>query len=271
MSLKLSNFLTALNHLCDRQITNSSEYGAEFGSFSDNKLDKIIVKGVVVTPYVTLRALHFMSEKKVNLAVSVLSLPLFGSQLPLSEKNFELLRSLVLNDIRTVTLSKNWVYSIDDGISYFLKTLGFKKIEKIDITLPSSQSFTAITIPEVNFEDFLSSLNHLTNNWFALQNSPKNSDFTFIFSENDLSLIDLQSLKKEGVESILGFAYNSEKARFLKQYKLNRLILPFIDFLNIALRKFSQVLQLEIGESVYFYSQESEHLLNTKSMKDKTF
>jgi len=270
MSLTLSNFLTALNHLCDRQITNSSEYGAEFGSFSDNKLNKVNVKGVVVTPYATLRALHFMSEKKVNLAVSVLPLPLFGSQLPLSEKNFELLRSLVFNDIRTVTLSKNWAYSINDGISYFLRTLGFKRIEKTEITLPSSRSFTAITIPEVKFEDFLSSLSHSTNNWFALQNSPKNSEFTFIFSENDLSLIDLQSLKKEGIESILSFAFDSEKSRFLKQCKLNHLILPFIDFLNIALRKFSQVLQLEIGESVYFYSQESEHLLNAKNVQDKT-
>ena len=266
MPLKLSNFLTTLNHLCDHQITNSSEYGAEFGSFSDNKLDKTNVKGVVVTPYMTLRALHFMSEKKANLAVSVLPLPLFESQLPLSEKNFELLRSLVSNDIRTVTLSKNWAYSTNEGISYFLRTLGFKRIEKIEITLPSSQFFTAITIPEVNFKDFLSSLSHLTNNWFALQNSPKDSEFTFIFSENDLSLIDLQSLKKEGVENILSFAFNSEQARFLKQYKLNHLILPFIDFLNIALRKFSQVLQLEIGESVYFYSQDSEHFLNIKSI-----
>lgn len=271
MPLKLSNFLTALNHLCDHQITNSSGYGAEFGSFSDNKLDKTNVKGVVVTPYVTLRALHFMSEKKVNLAVSVLPLPLFESQLPLSEKNFESLRSLVSNGIRTVTLSKNWAYSTNDGISYFLQTLGFKRVEKIEITLPSSQSFSAITIPEINFEDFLSSLSHLTNNWFALQNSPKDSEFTFIFSENDLSLIDLQSLKKEGVENILSFAFNSEKARFLKQYKLNHLTLPFIDFLNISLRKFSQVLQLEIGESVYFYSQESEHFLNAKSIQDKTF
>jgi len=256
----LDVFLKSLKNICDYEIYSSHDFGVEFGYSNPLRIKSTPVRGVLVTPFLTLHSINYMIEHKLNFALTILPLPIFrGRAHKLTDIEYELLRALTNNNIGTLRLPLKWAYT--SGFSYFLQTLGFNSLTHETISKSSDQDFYLWSIPAISFGDFLSTLSHLTNNWYALpvtEQAPK-----FIIVENEISLEteDLYLLKNNDVSTIFSFVIDSRNLQRYKEEKLNILFLHFVDFLNIALRKFSQMLQLEIKTKVVFQPQKSISLI----------
>ncbi|MHA2357531.1 MAG: hypothetical protein ACXABK_02025 [Candidatus Heimdallarchaeaceae archaeon] len=70
MAKSLSEILASLQNLCDKEISQLTKFGIEFGTYSQKVIDATNVKNIVVSPFVDLKLLHFMNENNANLAVT---------------------------------------------------------------------------------------------------------------------------------------------------------------------------------------------------------
>ncbi|MHA2254527.1 MAG: hypothetical protein ACXAAM_00455 [Candidatus Heimdallarchaeaceae archaeon] len=104
MTKTLEEIVASLKNLTDKEVYQSSDFGIEFGTYAPRVLSAINVKSIVVSPFVNLKLIHFMNENKANLSMTVLPLPFTTSNFPLSESNFEILRSLVTNKVSNILL-----------------------------------------------------------------------------------------------------------------------------------------------------------------------
>jgi len=166
-----------------------------------------------------------------------------------------MMKSLIHNNIKTIDLSEQWIYSQKGGFSYLLQTLGFAKIEYTKMNLSTEKTINNWSISSIRFNDFITSLSHLTKHWIAYPLAPEDVEMSFIFDNQSLSRSELEEIKKKGISNIIGFSFDSRKLHLYQKYKMNFLYIPFIEFYNVSLRKFSQVLQLETNEQVLFYAQ----------------
>lgn len=254
MSKTLVEISEKLTELVDKEVSQSKDFGLEFGTFSQEKLKATVVKNIVVSPYMNLKLVHFMNENDANLIVTIQPLSLIEKGFPLSERDFELLKALIQNNLRTFKLSDEWVFSQNGGLIYFLQTLGITKFSSNKITSPS-KFINYWSLPSVKFKDFLSSLTHLCKNWNAYSYS--NDEPLKIVLENlEFDEEEISLLKEQDVNTIISFKNNSRKTKLYQEHRMNFLFIPFIDYCNIALRKFSQILQLKTETKVIFYPQE---------------
>ena len=266
MTITLDAVLKSLESLCDKEVYQTSDFGIEFGTFAPEKIKSSNVKCITVSPFVNLKLIHFMNENKSNLTITGIPLSFRENRFPLSEIDFEMLKSLVSNNIKTINLSESWIYSQKGGFSYLLQTLGFTKIDYTLLKLSTEKTISNWSVPSIRFNDFITSLSHLTKNWLAYSLAPEDIEMSFVFDNQSLSQFDMEEIRKKGISNIIGFAFDSRKLHLLQKYKMNYLYIPFIEFYNIALRKFSQVLQLETNEQVLFYAQKDVEWITDKSI-----
>ncbi|MCG3216273.1 MAG: hypothetical protein KAS63_06115 [Candidatus Heimdallarchaeota archaeon] len=266
----LESILQSVESICDKEVYRSSDFGIEFGTFAPDKIKATNIKGIIVSPFLNLKLIHYMNENKSNLAITGLPLPFTDNSFPLSERDFEMMKSLITNNLRTISLSKKWIYSPNGGITYFLQTLGITKIDHSNINLISGKTLNSWSIPDIKFHDFLASLTHLTKDWLAYSLAPEDVEMSFVLEKQTLTDSELREIKNEGISNIVGFAIDSRKIHSYRKHKMNFLFIPFIDFYNISLRKFSQVLQLETNEKVLFYAQTEAKWLNYQNIQNKS-
>ena len=266
MTITLDGILKSLESLCDKEVCQASDFGIEFGTYAPEKIKSSNVKCITVSPFVNLKLIHFMNENKSNLAITGIPLSFRDNHFPLSEIDFEMMKSLVNNNIKTINLSEPWIHSQKGGFSYLLQTLGFTKIGYTSMKLSSEKTISNWSIPSIRFNDFITSLSHLTKNWLSYSLAPEESEMSFVFDNQSLSQFDIEEIKKRGISNLVGFAFDSRKLQQFQKYKMNYLYIPFIEFYNISLRKFSQVLQLETNEQVLFYAQKNVEWITDKKI-----
>ncbi|MCG3220308.1 MAG: Nif3-like dinuclear metal center hexameric protein [Candidatus Heimdallarchaeota archaeon] len=265
MTKTLEEIIASLRNLTDKEVYQSSDFGIEFGTYAPRVLSAINVKSIVVSPFVNLRLIHFMNENKANLVLTVLPLPFTTKNFPLSESNFEILRSLVTNNIKTIKLPEKWIYAKNGSFKYFVQTLGISKIEPFNLTLNSEKTIPYWNLPNLSFEDFLSSLSHSNKKWLTYPYAPGDSKLSIVLERHSFSQNDFEQLKKNNISTILSFNLDTRRAHEYQKHKINYVFIPFLDYCNISLRKFSQILQLETNEKVLFYPHET---INWKSYEE---
>ena len=266
MTITLDAVLKSLESICDKEVHQASDFGIEFGTYTPEKIKSSNVKCITVTPYVNLKLIHFMNENKSNLAITGLPLSFRNNSFPLSEIDFEMLKSLVNNNIKTINLSENWIHSQKGGFSYLLQTLGFTKIDYAKINLSTGNTLSNWSISSMKFNDFITSLSHLTKNWLAYALAPEDTEISFVSDNQSLSRSEIEEIKKKGISNIVAFSFDSRNLRLYQKCKMNFLYIPFIEFYNISLRKFSQVLQLETNEQVLFYAHKDIDWISKNSI-----
>ena len=261
MTKSLDEILDLVANVCDRETKQSNNFGIEFGTFSPHKLKATIVKCMVVSPIMNLKLVHFMNENKANVAITLLPLSITENEFPLSEVDFELLKSLIINNIKTIRLPLEWLYSIKGSFPYFLQTLGFNTFENKTFISKDDQKLAIWNLPELNFQDFLSSLSHLNKKWVTYAFGSPEKELSFILENKKFLSSDIRSLQEHGVNTIVSFNLDSSSIHLYQKNKINLLFIPFMDYCNTALRKFAQVLQLETNEKVLFHHFEAKKWL----------
>jgi len=269
MAKSLEDVVNSLRNLCDKEIYQKDDFGIEFGTYSPIKTQSTNVKKIVVSPFVNLKLTHFMNDNKANLAITVLPLSIVKNKFPLSERDFELLRSLVLNNLKTARLPEDWLYISKGAFLYFLQTLGISKTKQEIISLNSEREIPRWVLSSIIYDDFLNSLSHLCKKWITYSYAPENIEISLIIEKNSFTLEEINSLKENGVNTILSFALDSRNVPLYKEKKMNIIYLPFLDYCNLSLRKFSQLLQLESDVNTLFYPQETDTWLSYKELKNK--
>jgi hypothetical protein len=217
-----------------------------------------------------LKLVHFMKENNATLAITMLPLTITETTFPLSERDFELLKALITNNIKTMRLPEEWIYSLKGSFAYFLQTLGLSNSSTTELTNISDSPLIAWSLQSMSFGDFLTNLGHLNKRWISYSFAPEDSDLSLIIERKDFSTEELKLLQKEGVNTVVSFKVDSRKIPLYQKHKLNLIYIPFLDYCNIALRKFAQVLQLEVGEQVLFYASESRDWMGYVDYQNKT-
>ena len=267
MTKTIEEIVISLRNLVDKQVSQSSDFGVEFGTYALRVLSAINVKNIVVSPLVNLKLIHYMNENKSILVLTVLPLPFTTKNFPLSESNFEILRSLVSNNIKTIRLPEEWIYAKNGSFKYFVQTLGISKIETSNLSLNNEKSVPCWSLSDLTFEDFLSSLSHSNKKWLSYSYAPSDSKLSVVIEEESFSQNDYEQLKKNDVSTILSFTLDTRKAHEYQKYKINYIFIPFLDYCNISLRKFSQILQLETNEKVLFFPHETTRWNSYEELK----
>ena len=108
---------------------------------------------------------------------------------------------------------------------------------------------------------------HLTKGCSVFHNVAEAQSSSFVLEYQQLSEEELIRLKKEGVTTIIGFNLDSKRLKKFQENNLNFLFIPIQDYSNIALRKFSQLLQMKVDQKVIFQPQE---IVNWISAEDLT-
>ncbi|MHA1396557.1 MAG: hypothetical protein ACTSSG_07705 [Candidatus Heimdallarchaeaceae archaeon] len=256
MNSTLDDIIQKMNQLVDKEVLKDEGFGLEFGTFTIEKLKATSIKSIVVSSQMSLKLVHFMNETNSNLAITILPLPVLESSFPLSEKNFELLKALVSNNLRTFRLTEGWLFSSRGSFIYFLHTLGISKLDYSCLDFGPNLTLNTWTVPHLSFDDFLTSLSHHSKNWVAYSYNRNSAPLRFIMEKQNFTTKDLKTLKKEGINVVVSYVNDSKRMRFFQEAKVNFLFIPFTEYCNIALRKFSQILQLELNEKVLFYPHE---------------
>ncbi|MHA1198548.1 MAG: hypothetical protein ACTSQF_04255 [Candidatus Heimdallarchaeaceae archaeon] len=269
MTKSLDEILNSLGDICDKEVKNAENFGIEFGTFSPHKLKATNVKCIVTSPAMNLKLVHFMKENNATLAVNLIPLSITQTNFPLIEKEFELLKALVTNNIKTILLPDQWIYSLQGSFAYFLQTLGLTNTNADEITGIAGSSIINWKIQSMSFNDFLANLGHLNKKWLAYPFASEDSNLSFILERGDLSSKELELLRQEGVNTIVSFKIDSKKIPMYQNSKLNLIYIPYVDYCNIALRKFAQVLQLEVGEQVLFQPFETKEGINYNDYQNK--
>ncbi len=269
MTKSLDEILSSVANVCDRETKQSKGFGIEFGTYSAHKLKATNVKCMVVSPLMNLKLVHFMNENKANVAVNLLPLSILENEFPLSEVDFELLRTLIINNIKTIRIPLEWLYSIKGSFPYFLQTLGFNTIENSSYTTKSDKKQIIWNLSEMNFQDFLSSLGHLNKKWIAHAFGQAEDKLSFMLENEKLSISDIRDLKESGVNTIVSFSLDSSSIPVYQRNRMNFLFIPFVDYCNIALRKFAQILQLETNEKVLFHPFETKEWMGYQDLHER--
>ena len=262
MTKSLAEIIDSLSNICDKEVKNSKSFGIEFGSFSQHKLEAIQVKCIVTSPVMNLKLVHFMKENNATLAINLLPLSITETPFPLSERDFELLKALVTNNIKTVRLPDEWIYALQGSFAYFLQTLGLSGSITTELTGVLENPLVSWEIKSMSFDDFLTNLGHLNKKWLAYHFAPKDSNLSFVLERDDFTERELEILQKEGVNTVVSFKIDSKRIPLFQKNRINLIYIPVIDYCNIALRKFAQVLQLELGEKVLFHPHETKEWIN---------
>ena len=269
MTKSLDEILESVANVCDRETKISKDFVIEFGTFSLHKLKATNVKCIAVSPLMNLKLVHFMNENKANVAVTLLPLSIIENEFPLSEIDFELLRSLITNNIKTIRLPHKWLYSIKGSFPYFLQTLGLNKMDYSSLVTDTDKKLTIWNLPEMSFQDFFASLSHLNKKWIAHTFGQPESKLSFVLEDEKFSSSDFQDLKEAGINTIVSFSLDSSSIPIYQKNRMNFLFIPFIDYSNIALRKFAQVLQLETNEKVLFHPFEAKEWIGYQDLEKR--
>jgi len=256
MKKTLDEILTLLSSMCDKDVIRSKGFGIEFGTYAEKVTKSTIVKTIFVSTFANLRLMHSMNENKSNLVITIMPLSIIENGFPLSERDFELLRSLTTSNIKTMSLSNSWLYSQNGAFVYFLQTLGINQFKQGKVSLSPGNNIYCWNTIEISFKDFLANLSHLTKRWTAFNNTSEDKSECFVLERQGLSWEELKKLKKEGVTTVVSFNLDSKRLKEYTQNKMNFLFIPIQDFCNVALRKFSQLLQMKVEQKVIFYPQE---------------
>ncbi len=270
MTKSLDEILISLEDICDKDVRNSENFGIEFGTYSPQKLKATSIKCIVTSPLMNLKLVHFMKENGANLAITLLPLSITETKFPLSERDFELLKALINNNIKTIQLPDEWIHSIKGSCAYFLQTLGLTNAQTNDIPGIFKLPIINWKIPSMSFNDFLANLGHLNKKWISYSFASEDSNLSFILEREELSSKELDLLRSEGVNTIMSFKIDSKKIPLYSSSKMNFIYIPYIDYCNIALRKFTQILQLEVGEQVLFHPLETKDGKNYYDYQNKT-
>ena len=269
MTKSLDEILDSLNNICDREVKNSEQYGIEFGTFSPNKLSATHIKCIVTSPAMNLKLVHFMKENNATLAITLLPLVITQKSFPLSESNFELLKALIANNIKTIRLPDEWIYSQQGSFPYFMQTLGLSDSSASEISGILDSPLLNWVVQSLSFNDFLTNLSHLNKKWLAYPFAQEATNLSFILEKEDFSERELELLHEEGINTIIGFKINSKKIPLYQKHKMNLIYISYNDYCNIALRKFAQVLQLEVGEKVLFYPFDTKNWISYTEHQNK--
>ena len=267
MTKTLDEILKILSSMCDKEVIQSKDFGIEFGTYAEKITKATIVKSIFVSEYTNFKLVHAMNEHKSTLAITIFPLSIIESGFPLSERDFELMRSLTTNNIKTISLSTNWLYSHNGAFGYFLQTLGVNQYKQNKVLVSQGANVYRWDIESISFKDFLASLSHLTKRWSVFHNVAEAQSSSFVLEYQQLSDEELIRLKKEGVTTIIGFNLDSKRLKKFQENNLNFLFIPIQDYSNIALRKFSQLLQMKVDQKVIFQPQE---IVNWISAEDLT-
>jgi hypothetical protein len=265
MKKTLDEILTLLSSMCHKDVIRSKDFGIEFGTYAEKVTKSTIIKTIFVSTFANLRLIHSMNEKKSNLVITIMPLSIIETGFPLSERDFELLRSLTTNNIKTMSLSNSWLYSQNGAFAYFLQTLGINQFSQDRVSLSAGNTTYLWNTSGISFKDFLANLSHLTKRWTAFNNTSKDKSECFVLETQELSWQELKRLKKEGATTVVSFNLDSKRLKKYQQNKMNFLFIPIQDFCNVALRKFSQLLQMKVEQKVIFYPQE---IVNWTSAND---
>ncbi|MHA1687378.1 MAG: hypothetical protein ACTSYD_13420 [Candidatus Heimdallarchaeaceae archaeon] len=263
MAVSPAFLINVLSTLLNTDSYNYLGFGLEFGSSSEERFQHPLLNGIVVSPFVNLKLAVFMKKQRLNAAVTILPLSLLSTNPPFSAENYELLRSFVTNDYMTFVLSKQWLYSPIGAMDYFMQTLSISNLRSNILDLSDKDQIVIWDTEDLTPNDFLSSLSLLTRKWFAYPSSSK-SLTPFVLWPKSLSSDDITKLRNEGVKTIFSFVYDSAIVRYFKHSQITYIFLDFWEFCNIALRKFAQILQLEVDIPVYHFSQDFPIWLSAK-------
>ena len=100
--------------------------------------------------------------------------------------------------------------------------------------------------------------------------APENAEISLVLEKDFFNLDEIKLLKENGVNTIISFALDSRNLQLYKDNKMNILYLPFLDYCNLSLRKFSQLLHLESDVNTSFCPQEADSWLSYKELKAKS-
>jgi len=269
MTKSLDEILVSLRNICDKEVIDSVNFGIEFGTYSEHKLKATNVKCIITSPLMNLKLVHFMKDNNALLAITLLPLSITQTKFPLSERDFELLKALVTNNIKTIHLPEEWIYSQKGSFAYFLQTLGLTNVNAIELTRNDAFPLIKWDTQNITFDDYLTNLSHLNKNWFAYPFAHDDSNLSMVLERNSFSSTQLEFLQNEGVNTIISFKIDSIKLPLYQNSKMNFIYVPFVDYCNIALRKFAQILQLEVGEQVLFQPFETKGGLTYQELHNK--
>ena len=263
MAISPASLIKILNTLLNTDLYRYPGFGLEFGISSEDKLQHSSLHGIVVSPFVNLKLAVFMKKQRLNAAISILPFPVLSSNPPFSTENYELLRSFVTNDYTTFVLSEQWIYSPVGAMNYFMQTLSISNLKSKILDLSEEDQVTIWETNDLSPDDFLSTLSLLSSKWFAYLSSSKLLS-PFVLWPKSLSFKDITRLKSEGVRTVFSFVYDSASIRHFKHSQMTYIFLDVWEFCNIALRKFAQVLQLEVDVPVFHFPQELPTWVSSK-------
>ena len=203
MTKLLDEILVSLRNICDKEVIDSENFGIEFGTYSEHKLKATNVKCIITSPIMNLKLVHFMKDNNASLAITLLPLSITQTKFPLSERDFELLKALVTNNIKTIHLPEEWIYSQKGSFAYFLQTLGLTNVTATELTKIDAFPLIKWDTQNIAFGDYLTNLSHLNKNWFAYPFAHDDSNLSMVLERNSFSSTQLEFLQNEGVNTIL--------------------------------------------------------------------
>ncbi len=254
MNINVDTLLENIKQLCDPVVNHSPSFGVEFGSHSLDHLKRKKVSGVAVSSFINLHLFHFMKENGLNIALSLAPLPIFEKKEKFMEGDFELIKALAQENYWTVRLPSIWVFSKNGSSSYFLQTLGINKVKKEVITIEQNRELLVIDLPNVVWSEFIMSLGHLSTNFLNIESYAYDS-VRMVLADKILTKTDIVKIKRENINSMISFKVDSRNFQNYVSQKLNVLFIDYWEYCNIALRKFSQMLQLEAEVKTVYYNQ----------------
>ncbi|UJG39731.1 MAG: hypothetical protein K9W45_07635 [Candidatus Heimdallarchaeum aukensis] len=255
MVTSLYQFLKQLKRTFITDNMSSQAFIVEFAPTNEERLKALHVSGILVTPYFSNSNIGFMLENKLNLVLKAESIPFAKAEKgQLIDKEYELIRTLAINNIITINISRSWLFKT--GFQYFLNTIGMNYLDEEPITLHNSNS-TIFSVSPISFDEFMTSLSHLSKNWVSLDLKDDNSKLIVENPSAPFTIDDIFVIKDSGVDTVISFHINSQKLPLYKKANLNLIYLNHIDYLNILLRKLAQTIQLDVEIPTLFLPQDS--------------
>jgi len=263
---KLLDYLKQMQKYIPARITNEF-FGFEVGSVRDlNK--KVIKKGLLITPYLSIDAINYARLQKYNLIIT--RIPLFNYGISsLDEKLHSVLFLLLQSHIMVYNIGNLWDYTKEGGIEFFLNAIGLQIIKNIIFKSNKSENLMGFickyNMKNSNWRIFIENIKRILSlDYLNTYNSVKQSvdldKLILFFPEEINDKLIIKQAYNNNCEVIISRDIDSECIYRANLYNIKVIKIEYLNYLNIVMERLSKVLSIEFPHIAIEYYKPKEIL-----------